>query len=61
MPRDFPFLITQPEVKSSEMQELQLQDAFFLFHLGPLIAILEVEGALRAISGSNAILSGTKN
>ena len=51
MPRDFPFLITQPEVKSSEMQELQLQDAFFLFHLGPLIAILEVEGALRAILG----------
>jgi hypothetical protein len=43
------------------MQKLQLQDAFFHFHPGPLIAILEAEGVLQSLLGSNAILSGTKN
>ena len=65
MSRDCQFPIIQPETKSpspfSEMQEMQLPGAFFLFHPGPLIAILEAEGALRALLGPNAILSGTKN
>ena len=61
MPSDFQIPTNQPEMKSSEMQELQLQGAFFLFYPGPLIAILEAEGVLQSLLGSNAILSGTKN